>query len=1170
MNETEQEVEEKKNLLQDDVDEREEEMQESTDMFPHFPGISHNLSSTSAAVAPVIPVQNDEMNTSDTSRRVRSHTTVLQRCSLLSETFFSPLSSLSAEPAPRRGSIRTRGVVSEPLDRAVLMVKTYPLMQVGGTAFENQIHRRSTLEGADSTSAARSITSLSIREGEEVGGETPTDLAGAIELVRRTESVVQHAARLKRGCMWEVIISNFLAHQAWQELYRLRRLRAVLEELLLPILLRKRGIKGTLSATSKKTRVHPPLLLREDDGQKAQGSFLIEHSPFFAALHNPKFCEALAEVVNRYRFSAGEAIVSAGSPSQNALYILFSGKCDAILPSNEAVKVVTRSRVQTGGIFGGLFGGKSVFAGTYRAVSQCIVWVIAREDFEILFGQYADENMKNVYLSAFKKYQMERLQQCYPMPQSMSRVPIYRNIDRTIEEYVKDFEPLVLTNGDVLFNQGDPPGVVYCLLEGYVRREQLGPDMTYETGTEQILSPNNADNNFALNTRFLLLGEEPHILPGALRYRCTVVSRAALFYKIEGERFVNALLDDAGLFLQVREKLITQRRLWMKLAPEALTTVPILAGLPFSNLNTIAHAAEPRVVERCVSICEPAQNIREIYILTVGDVRDPRHFNRVPTQPVVLPPPESDDSQEKLVNKGKKEKVLKSRPVPRGKDGKDMNATNTAGQLTSSRPQNVVAATEAVAASPVFNSAPNAWSFFCSLDSDNENNITYPDEHQELSPPLPPNPAKNFLCTIGGGWEGLLLEKWPNGWETTTTVELWALPMLTIRTEFNSTPKLIQSTIIYNARDLQMRELGLTAPIIAKLPRLSVYLPPEKRLTKHSLVAEKGVVLEKSVIRRSRKTLESGFSRDLSTVTGSKYGRATGDLSGSRLSTLSGLSLASPMERKKTSEVKALRLLSPYTTPRSVKALPKYNDPHMTKEVHVQKMTKKASFIDNTNTESVEIRKPKAGPPPLLFLRKSTPKKEEPAVITPELCAIYAGKEPQKGIIRRPPSPPQHKKKQLLPISPSQRQISTKEGTQMNGNVSSDQQPPWPKAAGIKKQWFHVVPDFAPLPGTINNQNFVSNAPGLVPNSAMMVRIEKGRGDVLTSQAAYFASLAKMRRSKENDAASSFSPVAITAAAETKTTGGRGEIAKSVTTPTRTTSPKMMGRPVPGRHVRLL
>ncbi|ORC91743.1 uncharacterized protein TM35_000053390 [Trypanosoma theileri] len=1183
MDGTAQEVEEIKhsNPLEEDQpnehhqeeEDREEGRRQSIDMLPQFPGdLSHRLSSTSA-VAPVLPVQHDEMEMSDASRRVRSHTTVLPRGSLQSETLVSLQSSTSADAGSKGGSIRTKGSVSEPLDRAVFMVQTYPIMQVEGTAFENQIYRRGTLDSMESTLTGRSITSLSIAEGEDIG-ETSTDLAMALERVRRTGSVVQHAARLKRGCMWEVIITNFLVHQAWQELYRRSRLRKVLETLLLPIILRKRGIKGTISSTLKKLHVHPPVLLRENEGQKPQGSFLIEHSPFFEAFRNPKFCDTLAEVVQRYRFPAGEAIVNAGSPSQDALYILYSGKCDAILPSNEERKVVKRSRVPLGGIFGGLFGGKSVFTETFRAVSQCIVWIISREDFELLFGQYADENMKKVYLDAFKKHQMERLHQCYPMPQSMSRVPIYRHIDRSIEEYVKDFTPLVLTNGDVLFNQGDSPGVVYCLLEGHVARDQIGPDMTYESGTQQIISPNNADNNFALNTRFLLLGEEPHILPGPLKYRCTVVSRAALFYKIEGERFVNALLDDAALFLQVREKLTTQRRLWMKLAPEALSTVPILVGLPFSNLNNIAHAAEPRVVERCVSICEPAQNIREIYILTVGDVRDPRNFNRVPTHPAVVPPSESDDSQEKQVTKGKKEKQVKSRPVPPGKDVKIMNTTYTTDQLSGSRPQNVSAAIEALSSvSPLFNSTRSKWSFLSSIDNDNENTITYPDEHQELSPPLPPNPAKSFLCTIGGGWEGLLLEKWPNGWETTTTVELWAIPMLTIRTELNSTPKLIQSTIISNARDLQMRELGLPAPIVAKLPRLSAYLPPEKRLTKHSLGVEKNPVLEKSVVRRSRKTLGSGFSRELSTATGSKQGRATGDLSGSRLSTLSELSLGSPVEKNKNSEAKPLHLLSPYTS-RSVKALPKYGERQIKKEVDVRRASKVTSHVDNANTESFETRKPKAGPPPLLFLRKLAPKEEESPVITPELCAIYAGKEPQKGIIRKPPSPPHPKKQRLLPLSPTQLQRSKEEGSKRNRNVYSDQQSSWPITTGVKKQWFHVVPDFAPLPGTANNQNYISHTPNLVPNSAMMVRIEKGRGEVLTSQATYFASLAQMRRSKENNAASSPSAIAVATTTTTITTTTTkteaGGVGKSIPTPTRTTSPKMMSRPVPGRHVCLL
>lgn len=98
-----------------------------------------------------------------------------------------------------------------------------------------------------------------------------------------------------------------------------------------------------------------------------------------------------------------------------------------------------------------------------------------------------------------------------------------------------------------------------------------------------------------------------------------------------------------------------------------------------------------------------------------------------------------------------------------------------------------------------------------------------PDEQVELNPPLPLLPDKRFEVTVGGGWEGLLVDKWPSGWEGTCTIEAWALPVLKIRTEFNNFPKPHQSYILNYLRVLQKEALGLPKIVVAKLPPMSSY-----------------------------------------------------------------------------------------------------------------------------------------------------------------------------------------------------------------------------------------------------------------------------------------------------------------------------------------------------------
>lgn len=158
----------------------------------------------------------------------------------------------------------------------------------------------------------------------------------------------------------------------------------------------------------------------------------------------------------------------------------------------------------------------------------------------------------------------------------MPRIPIYRLLDHAVTNYANDFTPVVKVRGEVLFKENDPPGVVYCLIEGAVLRQTAGYDdnnnnnissgnntetdyvddktivhdvnassnikehnnnpmnlPTSAHGVSQILTTNNIQAS-AGRARFVLLGDEAHVLPCLQRYSCTVHSRVALFYCVSG------------------------------------------------------------------------------------------------------------------------------------------------------------------------------------------------------------------------------------------------------------------------------------------------------------------------------------------------------------------------------------------------------------------------------------------------------------------------------------------------------------------------------------------------------------------------------------------------------------------------------------------------------------
>lgn len=1105
---------------------------------------------SSIPTLPAFPV--DDFDASAIVQRNKQHSSV----SVLGQSGSSDIGSFlrsqcNVSNISKHGSVCVTDNSPECIVKAINMVQSHPIMAVKNTAFSKVLSSNSPKRVSDSGTSMHSSLSLTMSDNEKMGisGLTNRESSGSLQ---SGNSFFLLAACLKRACMWETIIVNHIAQNAWLYLFRYSRLRAVLEKLMLPVILRRRGSSGTaLRKVVWRARRNVCEALADDEGEKPEIGFFKQKLTFLSGCCNLTFFEELSESVLRYRYFSGSAIVTAGSPAQDGMYILLSGRCDAIVPATDGGKQpVRRIKVAQGESFGGIYAGSELFTMSYRAVSECIVWVIRRENFEMVFDQHADESMKTAYLEALKEYNMKQLLKKFPLPQCMSRVPIYRLLDVSIEEYAKDFTPLVLTKGDVLFHQGDPPGSVYCLLEGQVERAQLGADMTYETGTRQILSLNDPDNSFALSTRFVLLGEEPHILPSPLRYRCTVVSRCALFFKIDGERFVNALLDDARLFLQIREKLTTQTCLSMKLSPEAILSVPLFSEWPRSQINVILGAAEPRLVDRCISICEPAQPIREIFLLTAGGVRDPRQFDRMPLQPSLLQNITPEDSKASLVHKQGVQARCHNKPAlnTQRENGNIMNTCSAAMRnfATDGHGQFYSGVEE-----PVRNWSTHCirWSLFCEENKESKVAINYPDEHQDLSPPLPPNPTKSILYAIGGGWEGLLVDKWPSGWETTTTVELWAVPTVTIRKEYECMSKSLQSVILQKARLMQMTALGLSAPLVAKLPPTNVLVSPERRHNKHGLGIEKSVVQErsvgynKSVASNSRRFVSSGYSHgQYSATTGSKQRCTTGEISTSRMSTLSGSSVVlsnavlNSLPKTKTKS----KTSSKVVTKTPVRNYKKSKSNSKKKKVaDVNKAATTPPIISPVSADSalvVEVQKPKAGPPPVLFYRRRVPKPlEKPPVITPELCAIYAGQQPHSCIVREP------------------QQFKSKRGLAARGiALAADQQPSWPVSSEAKNQWFRKVPTFVPLPGKINNKDHVFSKPPLVQNSALMIKREKGYDGVLSSQANYFVSLAHSRREKNAKNAQSLSQFHADLEA---VPFQKQEVLSS-----------LMSRPVPGRH----
>ncbi|CAD2215461.1 hypothetical protein, conserved [Angomonas deanei] len=933
--------------------------------------------------------------------------------------------------------VRAPGEVPGELDRSFQMMLNYPIMKVADTAFD--------VKGSGSSKASP----LSHKETDSAGNASPQSSAVSSPVYKAyaNDPMIQDAKNMKRAAMWQNILVTALFHETMTSQFRELRLRKVLERHLLPILMQRKQETGSIMNKS---------YVRESTGSKpttgendtVNGGYLKESDPFFQNLNNSALLQSLAEKMNRRRFVSGEIIGKPDDFSQQCMYFIISGKVefrrdDTLFEAPIDDNLLPSKRVYLPGeSFGGIFLCTAHFGGVYRALSQCIIWTLTAEDFENVFRPFADQTMRDTYKAALKEKSLEWLNIKHKMASLPQRMPIYRHLASVLphKKYYESFEPMVLLRGDVLFEEGDAAGDVFCLLEGHILRSVRGVDGTYSSGVSQVLGLNEY-TTFNRMGRLLLLGEEPHLLPGAQRCRCSVASRSALVVRIPKDAFINALLDEPSYLLQLREKLIELYKSEMKLDAQCLRFVPLFKDFSESALGNLTKEAKPIVVQRSVALCEPAQHVKEIFLLTMGDVRDTRTFGHAPTGRLNTPPPTVLSSEEENADKG------------RGKRDKEKKVVTRVHKALSTAPSDV-------------EEPKLGWSFVFHDMTNNqapvENDgslpyaLTTPEEQADLNPPLPLPPAKRFSVTLGGSWEGLLTDKWPYGWEATSTVTAWTIPSLHIRNEFNSCPKSVQNSILQGARLRQKEELDLPAVKVEKLPPMTVYQPDAK--VGYVSAAPAGNNSRLSSARRSatksRKSenLEGSMSMAEEMQSGNIYSSSMYSEGVNTSKKKSSVRVGSAKAPEKKAPAEAPRKIKKPKSEKTAKAPPPKASPP--EEEAPPSLPKKKASIQHFN-----------------YSTKSAPKQEaETKEVSPHLLAVYNGEfkndDPAViNIVRDPIAPPAKK--------------SAKAGDSSAGQ--------WPAASG-KQRWFNEVPSYEPLPGTTQNDNLAVDVPEYKANTTYMTK----------------------------------------------------------------------------------
>lgn len=1053
--------------------------------------------------------------------------------------------------------------------------------------------------------------------------QTGDQLRGADRSLNRSthimgSSMVQLASAMKRAAMWETVVATALAQKSLEERFRRERLRHALEKYLLPrLLFNKRTTGAYFIARPRSSRQQLTSLSVEEGAdldpsrptttaadERPQGSYLKENDAFFESLNNSVLLQSLADTMTRQRYLPGDIMARAGEPSQRAMFFLISGKCEfrddgratdfntthpqlsktvvdegrpgsgTVNDVEPAVPRVTREVLKAGGSFGGIFGGCAVFTGNYRAISQCIVWRLQCEDFERIFVPFADRVMIEKYKEAMRAHHFWWLRHHYTPSKIYSSMPIYRMMTHSPFKYAADFEPVVKVRGELLFSQGSAAGDVFCLLEGTVRRRTNGPDGLYTSGVEQLIGTNSFS---AINVagRYLLLGEEPHLVPGAQPYTCIVSSRAALLYRISGENFVSALLDYPSLFADMRKKLIDQRLANMRLDPACLAKVPLLQPFPSSVREGLIRHAKPRIFSRSQPLCDPAQHLAEIFIIVEGSVRDPRSFGHKPVRPLPTPPPSdensSDDDDSRLAdglrfNLGNRKAAFGREKHGKGKGGGPLAKRHLDVPAERKFTTNPSSPTRKMMSEETDDS--RVWSFSfdgaalekvfatpervlpAKEEEPSSPVVVYPNESSELNPPLPLQPATHFLCTIGGTWEGLFLDKWPNGWETTTTVGAWAIPTLQIRLAFNGCAKQDQAAILTSLRQRQRLEQSLSVVPHTKLPPMSVYAQHSEAGHVLSVPANRPVASATSstskTSRNNRRIGSGGGSNGYNSTDGSPQKVDSGSGAASRRARRKTESDGAPSVQRgysgdaaapsaytagfvpSTSTSPARRAGKPTATVSAAAMAAAKQTTLQPKRTVVLSTASLTSAMRPLGSAAVEL----LGGPPVASAQTDT--KE----------AVQAARNRARTHIK--PAP---KVVVLPPIDPAV--VAAYKGNleaedplllrivrDPTAQTGSRAQPPqtfpvastWPLLTPPRDRWFQAVPSYEPLPGTAEGSGIQAAPPVFSPNSTLLASLGHGKshGKTLDAHVNYFTNSSPTatgwRTAEENTGSASTSP----------------------------------------------
>jgi CRP-like cAMP-binding protein len=668
------------------------------------------------------------------------------------------------------------------------MIAQWPVMCVHGTGFDKDPSGTDpSPNAAEDSFLNSSLNAAPHRPAAEKSGGAKT---GGPSLSFKQQQVVLRATQRKRVMMIQVLATIALFHAAMDYRKRVMLLRSTIERVFL---------RGVRARRNRRKNVGGGVVAEKKGATYAEELWKPTGSELQSLHHLFSGCPAsvLDELVGAFEkrdYAAGEVVCTAGEAGL-FLWFISAGRLEA---TDDGTPYGPKT------VFGDVFGTPLGHRKTVIAQVASVTWRLTKRSVDnIMHSPGSQPEARGSYLRAQKDAYRAVLAEAFPLAGCEKRVPILRNIDKVImSRHWPRLEPVVLEKGDVLFKAGTNASSVYILVDGEVERivpaSADGPEMTQVLCVSRHGAPKNG--------RYALLGEEPHILPEKHRYTCCVASDIAGVYVMSGAVFMDILLDDAKLYLAMRSELLVRRSKKMKLRSkeDALRQLPILTAFPPSRVQALLPHLTARCMERGATLCQSQQPLKELFLIVKGEIRDPRDKS---TTPRLLPRSQTESPTTATKPVGSTQPV-----VPIGissKGGRTLSLTNNNTSSNRLLRSGSSVATECVsgAVAAVF-SGPSVRREFCV-------------EADDLNPTLPAVFAQGFVHALAGDYEGLLYEKWTESWEAASVVEMWVLPTLAIRNEFNEMPRPHQLSVLQDLRRREATMLGLAEPRNAKLPPMS-------------------------------------------------------------------------------------------------------------------------------------------------------------------------------------------------------------------------------------------------------------------------------------------------------------------------------------------------------------